>query len=198
MQGKYIVLEGGEHVGKTTQAALLAKDLSAVQVREPGGTKIGEAIRDLLLSHDYAKEPETGALLHAAQRGELARRVTQPMLSSGRHVVSDRSWISSAAYQGVEGISFDDIYTINSFALGKLIMPDLCIVLDADPAEMAERVPSIDKDYYELMGFDFHNALREKFLEVGQKIGAIVVDAAQPKELVTSEIRAHIADRLAI
>lgn len=107
MTGKYIVLDGGEYVGKTAQAKRLAEALDARLVREPGSTIFGEHMRRLLLDPEIDKELETQVLLHAAQRSELARTVIRPTILSGRSVVSDRSWISSAAYQGIQGVPFE-------------------------------------------------------------------------------------------
>lgn len=198
MRGKYIVFEGGENVGKTTQAARLAEALPAALVREPGGTKVGEEVRRLLLSPEINKQPETEVLLHAAQRSELARTKTGPALETGLHVVSDRSWLSSAPYQGAQGITFDRILSVNQFALGELLRPDLCILLDADPLAAAERVPDKPKDYYESQGLEFHNRIRNNFLEIGAYMGAVIIDALQDVDAVTEQIREEVTERLAI
>jgi dTMP kinase len=188
MTGKYIVLEGGEYVGKSTQSVFLADTLRAQLVREPGGTVLGEQLRGILLHPHVEKEPATEVLLHAAQRSELARTVIRPALTSGRNVVSDRSWISSAAYQGALGVPYEDIRAINSFALGELIRPDACIMLDADPSVVIKRGYDSRRDYYESKGMEFHQLLREKFLEVAVQVGAVVINAMQPLDDVTHQI----------
>lgn len=198
MRGRYIVLEGGENVGKTTQAARLADALPAALVREPGGTKVGEEVRRLLLSPDLQKQAETEVLLHAAQRSELARTIIDPALETGLHVVSDRSWLSSAAYQGAQGIPFDRILSVNQFALDGLLRPDLCILLDADPMAAAERVPDKPMDYYESKGMEFHNRIRSNFLEIAEYMGAVVIDALQDVDAVSEQIRQEVTGQLAI
>lgn len=198
MRGKYIVLEGGEHVGKTTQAFIVSDWLGAELVREPGGTQIGEGIRSLILDPSIDKTPETGVLLHAAQRSMLAKTVIAPAIEKGRHVLSDRSWVSSAAYQGVEGVPYESIYAINKFALGELIQPDLCVILDADPADVIKRSPTKVKDYYESMDIGFHVEIRERFLDIGERIGAVIINALQEPEAVTQQIVEVIQDKLTI
>lgn len=153
-------------------------------------------MRNLLLDPGLEKQPETNALLFAAQRSELARTVIRPSLESGISVVSDRSWISSAAYQGAEGIAFDDLYSINRFALGSLIRPDVCVMLDADPSQVLSRVTGESPDYFESMGDDFHSRIRENFLTTGKKMGAVVVDALQDVDTVTEQILDIINERI--
>lgn len=191
-RGVYIAIEGGEHTGKTTQAKCLADYLGALQVREPGGTPIGENIRGLLLDPELEKQAITQVLLHAAQRAELAATVIRPELEAGIHVVSDRTWISSAAYQGAQGIGIEDIFAMNEFALGDLIRPDICFILDVDPEVAAKRVIGEKKDYYESLGSDFHHVLRSNFLDLSYRIGAVVIDATQEIAQVTSEIQLHV------
>lgn len=195
--GKYIVLEGGEHVGKSTQAWQLATDIGALSVREPGGTPAGEKIRSILLDPLVHKDPKTEVLLHAAQRAELFETLTRPSLKNGRPVVSDRSWISSAAYQGAQGVPFEDIKRVNEYALGTYLQPDLLLVLDADPEVVNSRV-NAEKDYYELLDTDFHNKVRSNFLQLAADLGGIVIDATQSESDVYIEIRETVSERLAI
>lgn len=196
-RGKYIVFEGGENVGKSTQVLKLAKALGAITVREPGGTPAGEQIRSLLLNPDVATQPETEVLLHAAQRAELSRTVVRPALLDGTHVISDRSWISSASYQGTQGVDFEDITNINSYALGELLEPDLLLVLDADPEAMIART-QWSGDYYELREIDFHRQVRQNYLKFGKLFGAIVIDATQDIDVVADEIRLAVKSKLDI
>lgn len=191
-RGLYIVLEGGEHVGKSTQAARLAERNNARLIREPGTTKLGEAVRELLLDPGLEKQPETQVLLHAAQRAELARTVIQPTVAAGQDIVSDRSWISSAAYQGVQGVPLEEVYRINRFALGELIKPDICILLDADPEEVASRTTDASPDYYEGQGNAFHAQLRRQYLEIANEMGAYIVNALHSVEEVAQQIQEHV------
>jgi dTMP kinase len=195
--GKYIVFEGGDNVGKTTQAKILAESIGAVQVREPGSTEAGERIRDLLLDPDIKKATATEVLLHAAQRAELAASVITESLGEGRHVVSDRSWISSAAYQGAQGAELKDITRVNRYALGDLATPDLLIILDADPEEV--RVRSTDSsDYYESREAAFHQDVRARFLELGQHLGGVVLGADGSVEEVSALVRETVTNTLGI
>jgi dTMP kinase len=112
--GKYIVFEGGDNAGKTTQARILAVELDSVLIREPGGTHVGEQIRSLILHSDEEMTPHTQALLHAATRAQLAQDIIVPSLESGFQVVADRSWVSSAVYQGVQGVEVSEIEAITN------------------------------------------------------------------------------------
>ena len=195
--GKYIVLEGGEFVGKSTQAAELCVSIGALLVREPGGTQVGERIRYMLLDPNLQTSPRTEVLLHAAQRAELMKTVVVPNLMQGTHVVSDRSWISSAAYQGTQGESFTDICAVNEYAIGEQINPDLTIVLDGDPVVLAER-SRMTKDYYEQMNFDFHRQVRDNYLGLAAVRGFVVINAEPTVETVQLQIRTVVSEQLGI
>ena len=136
MQGLFITFEGIDGCGKSTQASLLFNTLlqegySAVYLREPGGTKISEKIRDLLLdveNRDMADRAEF--LLYAASRAQLVRQKIRPALEQGKVVICDRYVDSSTAYQGIgRSLGLDIIETINSFATDDL-MPDLTFLID--------------------------------------------------------------------
>jgi dTMP kinase len=112
-------------------------------------------------------------------------------------VVADRSWVSSAVYQGVQGVEFSEIEAINKFPLGELINPDLLLLLDADPKELVSR-SSGELDRYERERLEFHVQVREKYLEVGKKLGAVIIDATASVEEVSEEIRSSVASKLKI
>jgi dTMP kinase len=196
-RGKYIVLEGGDNVGKTTQARILADELDSALIREPGGTQLGEQIRSLILHSDEEMSPYTQALLHAATRAQLVSEVFEPLLINGAHIVSDRSWVSSAAYQGVQGVELADIQVINEFALANYINPDLLLLLDATPKDVKPR-SSGPLDRYEREHEDFHNQVREKYLEIGKKLGAVIIDATASVEDISEEIRSVVSEKLGI
>ncbi|MBA2794601.1 MAG: dTMP kinase [Thermoleophilaceae bacterium] len=141
MGGLFVTFEGIDRSGKTTQAARLVEALGdeAIGVREPGGTAVGERVRDLLKDPEVAVSPEAEALLFAAARAELVRGVIRPALEEGRVVVSDRYLDSSLAYQGAaRGLGVEEVGRVNSFATGGL-EPDLTLLLDLDPAGALER-----------------------------------------------------------
>lgn len=135
-RGRYLAVEGTEGVGKTTLNQLLTHRLAergveVVRVREPGGTELGEQIREMLLHGDDMAD-WTEALLFAAQRSELIARVVRPSLCNGKWVLSDRSFISSLAYQGyARGLGVGPVLAINAPALDQTL-PDLVVWLEAD------------------------------------------------------------------
>ncbi|MEA2396610.1 MAG: dTMP kinase [Thermoleophilaceae bacterium] len=147
MAGLFVTFEGIDRSGKTTQARLLCQALGdqAVAVREPGGTALGERIRDLLKDPAAEIGPHAEALLFAAARAELCRQVIRPALADGRVVVSDRFLDSSLAYQGeARGLGVDEVLEVNRWATEGLL-PDLTIYLAIDPAKAAARAGEADR-----------------------------------------------------
>jgi dTMP kinase len=149
MNGFYVALEGGEGAGKSTVAALLGARLRAaghevVLVREPGGTVIGDRIRDLVL-HGEQMTPWTEAMLFAAQRAQLAAEVISPALADGAIVVADRSYYSSLAYQGFgRDLGVDLVRMVNEAGL-QGVVPDLVVVLLVEPEEGLARQRVVDR-----------------------------------------------------
>jgi dTMP kinase len=147
MRGLFVTFEGIDRSGKTTQARLLCDALGAeaIGVREPGGTAVGERVRDLLKDASTEIGPESEALLFAAARAELVARVIRPALEQGKVVVSDRFLDSSLAYQGAaRGLGVEEVERINRFATGGLV-PDLTLLLEIDPAAAAARAGESDR-----------------------------------------------------
>ena len=166
--GLFVTLEGIDRSGKTTQARLLCDALGdrAVPVREPGGTAVGERVRQLL------KEPGLGigghaeALLFAAARAQLVAEVIRPALAEGRVVVSDRFVDSSLAYQGAaRGLGTEDVARLNRWATGAL-EPDLTILLWIDPAEAAARAG--DGDRFETEGLELQEQVATAYAELAR------------------------------
>jgi dTMP kinase len=158
-RGAYVVLEGGEGVGKSTQAARLALSLEAVLTRETGGTLIGQSIRTIL--HDTNIDNlsfEAEAFLVAADRAQHIHEVVEPALSIGRHVVSDRNWWSTIAYQGFgRQLDINKITTITHLATGRYFQPDLVFVLRAGKEALKDRMRGRELDRFELAGDEFHD-----------------------------------------
>lgn len=162
-RGRFIVFEGGEGSGKSTQAARLASDLGAVLTREPGGTTIGERIRALALDPASGDlDPRAEALLMAAARAHHVATVIRPALESGRDVVCDRFAGSSIAYQGYgRGLPVEDVATISTWATAGL-QPDRVILLEvdrdlaagrrsrraSDPGEKGDRIEDEPPDFH--------------------------------------------------
>ena len=133
MSGRFIAVEGADGTGKSTQAGLLAERLGALFTREPGGTPLGERIRDLVLDPaGDAPVDRAEALLMAAARAQHVDVVVAPALASGRDVVSDRYVASSIAYQGRgRGLGAGPVAEVNEFATGGLA-PDLVVLIEVD------------------------------------------------------------------
>jgi len=166
----FIVLEGPDGSGKSTQTRLLAEHLSSrgravVQTREPGGTPAAEAIRALVLNPEFAGlDDRTEALLFAAARAEHVAQVISPALQRGDTVVCDRYIDSSIAYQGVgRALGIDRIRELSMWATGDLV-PDLTLVLDLDAAQGMSRVGV--RDRLELEPQAYHDSVRRAFVEL--------------------------------
>lgn len=200
MRGRLVVLEGGEACGKSTQAARLAERLGAVLTREPGGTVVGEHIRDLVLDPVAAGiVPRAEALLMAAARAQHVAEVVEPALASGRHVVSDRFTGSSLAYQGHgRGLSVDDLRSLSHFATGGL-EADVVVLLHLDPGQAAARRHR-RPDRMEAAGTAFHRRVGEGFaaLAAADPGRWVAVDGAgtedEVAERVWSAVRARLLD----
>lgn len=171
MPGRFITLEGGEGVGKSTQATMLAEALrkrgiAVVRTREPGGTPGAEAIRSLLLDSSLEIGARTEALLFAAARADHVEKVIAPALDRGDWVICDRFIDSSRAYQGGGDDLFDDaimaLHNIGSWGL----LPDLTLLLTADNTAVAARLAARDGDKADRIGgrpAAYHAAVAERF-----------------------------------
>jgi dTMP kinase len=146
VSGLFVTFEGIDRSGKTTQAAMLAEALGddALAVREPGGTELGERLRELLKG-SVPMTPHAEALLFAAARAQLVAEVIRPALEAGRVVVSDRYLDSSLAYQGAgRGLGVDEVAGVNRWATESLV-PGLTFLLELDPRAASERAGQLDR-----------------------------------------------------
>jgi dTMP kinase len=160
MSGLFVTIEGIDRSGKSTQARLLCDALgdAALGVREPGGTAVGERVRELLKDPSVEITPATEALLFAAARAELVAQVVRPALARGRVVVSDRFLASSLAYQGAaRGLGVEEVAAVNRFATGDL-EPDLTILLSIDEESAAARAGEDDR--FEREGMELQRRVR--------------------------------------
>lgn len=195
----FIVFEGGEGAGKSTQSAALADYLEArghtvMRTREPGGTPAAEAIRSVLLDPAHTGlDDRAEALLFAAARGDHAARVIRPALERGDIVVCDRFMDSSVAYQGVaRGLGIERIADLSLWATGGL-RPDLTIVLDVDPVLGLARV--IGPDRLEAEPPEWHARVRQAFLDIAAASPGdyLVLDGSRPAEDLAVEIAVAVA-----
>lgn len=199
-RGKFIVFEGGDGSGKSTQVERLSSRLDARRTREPGGTPIGDEIRTLVLDPDRPElANRTEALLMAAARAQHVDELIEPTLATGTHVVCDRYVASSLAYQGVgRGLGIEVVADINRFATGGLL-PDLTILLDADPRAARDRLgESLDRIE------DAGAELGERVVDVYRTLaeadpeGWVVVDANGSIDEVAARVDSAIAERLGL
>lgn len=163
--GRFIVFEGGEGTGKSTQAQLLAERLGAVTTREPGGTGLGGHLRGLLLgaAGDAPIADRTEALLMAADRAQHAAEILRPALAAGRDVVCDRYIASTVAYQGAgRGLDGAELRRISDWAVDGLV-PDLVVLLVV-PEEVAWERTGGARDRIEAAGREFHRRVVASFL----------------------------------
>jgi dTMP kinase len=197
--GAFVVLEGGDASGKSTQARLLAGRLRAggrdvVETFEPGATEAGAAIRMLLLDGDGPVDPTAEALLLAADRAQEVADVIRPALARGADVVSDRFVPSSLAYQGVgRGLGVEKVEKLNRWATGGLA-PDLVVVLDIDEAVAASRRAG-PGDRLERAGDEFHAAVRDAYRRLAVERAWIVLDGNAEVEVVGARVWEVVRDR---
>ena len=195
----FITFEGVDGSGKTTQAALLVEALRAegrdvVATREPGGTELGERIRELLLAGGRVA-PWAEAALFAAARAQLVDEVIRPALERGADVVSDRYIDSSLAYQGLaRGLGVEPVLELNRLATGGLL-PDQTFLLLMTPEQATERRGD-EPDRIEREGEDFVAAVDSAYRELAGVLGErlVPVDAAQPAAQIAKTIRGQLRD----
>ena len=200
MTGRLIAFEGGEAVGKSTQAKLLAERLGAKLTFEPGATDSGARIRALVLdSPELALSPHAEALLMAADRAQHVAEVIRPALDAGIHVVTDRFIGSSLAYQGFgRHLGVDDVMALSLFATGGL-QSDLNVLLVVSE-EVARSRRSSPGDRIEAEDADFHQRVLDGFRTLAEQNPEqwVVVDGGQPVDEVAEAVYAAVRDRLGV
>jgi dTMP kinase len=201
VSGLFITFEGGDGTGKSTQVRLLTEWLAeqgraVVSTREPGGTEVGTALRDIVLHHRGEVDPRAEALLYAADRAQHIGTLVRPALERGDVVVQDRYIDSSVAYQGAGRVlDAAEIKRISLWATGDLI-PDLTVLLDL-PGDVARaRLAKKQKTFDRLENEhdDFHERVRAGFLQLAadEPHRFLVVDATQEIDQIAHVIRDRV------
>lgn len=199
-RGRFIVLEGGDATGKSTQALVLAQRLrtagrDVMTTFEPGATRVGESLRNLVLSEQL--DPRAEALLIAADRAQHVAEVVRPALERGTDVVSDRFVPSSLAYQGVaRGLGVEEIWRLSEWATGGL-EPDVVVVLDTheDVIQTRRAEPS---DRLEREGSAFHQRVFAAYRELAERHGWVLVDAHGSIDEVAQRVWKAAAGKLGL
>lgn len=203
-KGLFITFEGIEGCGKSTQTKALAdyfeeSNLPFVVTREPGGTKISEQIRDILLDNaNHEMNPETELLLYMASRSQHTGTIILPALTQGKHVICDRYYDSTLAYQGAaRALDTQFIDLLIDFATYST-SPDITFLLDITVEESEQRICHRGKDRMEQESKEFHQKVRNEFLNLAKKYTNryIVIDGTQKPEFITEKIKCEIKQKL--
>jgi len=205
MRGKFITFEGSEGSGKSTQIRLAQEYLKekgqdVLFVREPGGVAISEKIRDILLDvNTSGMGDECETLLYMAARAQLVEEVIIPALDDGKIILCDRFLDSTVAYQGYgNAVHIEKIKMIGGFAT-QGCRPDLTFLFDIDPEEGFARL-NRPKDRIERRGLNYHNRVRNGYLEIAKKEpGRVkVIDAKKGKEEIQGIVRRYMDEILGL
>ncbi len=205
MQGLFISMEGPDGAGKSTQIELLRTYLSergyeTITARDPGGTVISEAIRQIILDKNHAEmSAATELLLYTASRAQLVYEVIRPALEQGKAVICDRFIESAVVYQGIaRGLGIDTVYAVNDYALEGL-RPQLTILLDLDAEEgLRRKKHQAELDRMEAAGLEFHKKVADGYRVLAERDSERIVriSATLPKEEIHAKIVAEIQHRI--
>ncbi len=201
----YVVLDGPDGCGKSSQAAALAawlreRGAPVMHVREPGSTPVGEALRNLLLARETGHlQTVTEALLFSSARAELVANVIAPALARGEVVVAERCYVSTVVYQALAsspGLEVDWLFDLTRRVHGAHL-PDRIFVLDVPPGVAVARRQRRTDDRIEGRGAGYHERVRAGFLRAAELEPRIaVVDAARPFDAVQSALRGLVVELL--
>lgn len=203
--GRYIVIEGLDGSGKTTQFNLLLQKLGSgvVGVREPGGTPMGENLRTALLNKDIPRAARTNLYILSAARADLVDTIIAPAVAQNKTVLSDRNWLSTFAYQaGGEGVDTAEILAVSRQATGAYFTPDLIIFIDTSVATCKKRMAASakhgGKDYFDTKSTAFFTRVRRNYLHIIKTQPAfVIVDGEQAPAAVHAAVLAAIQHHLA-
>ena len=200
-KGLFISMEGPDGSGKSTQIELLKQYFEetgkeVIITREPGGNRISEAIREIILNKEFTEmSPTTEMLLYASARAQLISEVIAPAIDSGKMVISDRFVDSSLVYQGLaRGLGVENVYEVNKHAIGDY-MPDITFMFDL-PAEvgLSRKKDQKELDRMELEGLEFHKKVAEGYREMAQRFPEriTVIDATLPVDNICAIVIEHV------
>lgn len=203
-RGKFIVLEGIDNCGKTTQSGMLQQHFQSMRrevllTREPGGTEVGEQIRSVLLDRTKMLDPITQALLFYSARREFITEIVEPNLARGVNVITDRFELSTFVYQGiVQEVDFDLLSIVSRHVVGQT-KPDLYVVIDISAEESFQRGQNENRKsqdlVYEKQGMKFMEKVRQGYLKIAKELGNVtVIDGT----LGQDEIQQKIRDQLGV
>lgn len=203
-RGKFITFEGGDGCGKSTQIKLAAEFLRAegydfLLTREPGGTRIGESVRSILLDPENSEMTDmTEMLLYAAARAQIAREIIEPALAGGRLVICDRWADSSMVYQGAARGIGEAVRVVNAYAAGDLFTPDATILLDLEPEEALGRLAAAGggRDRIEALGEEYQISVRAAYLQLAacEPDRFYVVDAGGSPDEVHARVKTALEE----
>lgn len=203
MRGAFIVLEGPDKSGKSTQAkrlvaALRAEGREAVHTREPGGTGLAEAVRRVVLDPELKVHPLAELLLYEAARAQHTAELIRPALARGAVVVCERYTLATLVYQGLaRGLGVGLCRRVDRVATAGLV-PDLTVVLDIPPSLFSRRDPSRAHDRLEREAPAFRRRVRDGYLGLAKSLPrTCVVDADRPEDAVAADVAARVARALA-
>ena len=201
--GKLITFEGIDGSGKSTQIQLLEAEFEKLGIsyktfREPGGTKLSEKIRTILLDKENIElYSNAESLLFAAARAQLTAEQIKPAITKGEFVICDRFTDSTIAYQGYgRGLNINNLELINTIATDGLI-PDITFILDIDPQKATERLKTVNPDRMEAAGIDFFKNIRQGYYQIREQNQSrcILINGEQSQENVFKEINQLIMER---
>ncbi len=202
---KFIVFEGLDGAGKSTlikqvSDKLKQQAISFILTREPGGTSLGETVRDWVLNPKSECSPQTEILLMSAVRHDHIDKVIQPALKAGQWILCDRFWASTSAFQGEgRGLPDTQVQWLNEFTVSKNIQPDLWFLLDLPLEEKEKRTQKRNTvfDTFEKQNRDFHKRVRSAYLKLAhsQKDKWCLLDACLPVERLTQSVMQEITKR---
>lgn len=198
-KGYFITFEGGDGAGKSTQIKKLmeyleSKGFDVILTREPGGTDIGEKIRQIILDPENTEmDSVTEAMLYAASRAQHVAQVIKPAIEEGKIVICDRFVDSSIAYQGYARNLGDSVSIINSYAVGEY-MPHKTFLLKLKPQAGSLRMAGREKDRIELEAASFHQKVYDGYVALEKEYPERIVgiDASGTIDAIAEEIREHI------